>query len=276
MKTQQSRLPAFAVVVIFGSAATVGIALSMVATQKFWPSKSGLIAFETLRNDIARAQSIIPTGLTPRRIVNDLPPAIADTATWSAAAPPAPLLSPPDLSLPMAWPQRVDHMAVLAVSQRLSEPMVSGTAAKWPAISAPLRREHHQSIMKPPQIVGLSTSSTPRMPPKPPTITAPPAKVAPNPPAPQMVTTAPPPEAPPSPRPEPRTRGQNDVAILRIIHKDNIKQVVFELTDGKTVTANEGTDLGAFKLSRIQGDRVWIRMGRREKSFRTGQFFSVR
>lgn len=265
MKAQQSRLPAIAVVAIFGTAAATGIALSVLATQKLWPNKSGLIAFEALRTDIARAQSIIPKGLVPIRIASDLHATMSQPETWSATRRPAHLHLPPNLSLPMTWPQRVDHRAVLAISQGLAEPLINSAPASLPAMTAPPRRGLVQAVMAPPTLLGLSVPAAPLALPK---TTA----IAPSPPATQVRTT------PPTPAPvsQPRAREANEVAVLRIVAKDGTQQVVFELADGKVVTVKEGADLGAFRLSRIRGERIWIRMGRRERSFSAGEFFSVK
>lgn len=265
MKAQRSRLPAIAVVAVFGIAAATGIALSVQATKKLWPSKSGLIAFEKLRTDIARAQSIMPKSLVPIRLSNDLPAAISAPDTWSATRRPAPLHAPPNLSLRLAWPQRVDHRAVLAVSQELGEPLIGRAPASWPALTAPLRHDLVQVVMAPPTLLGLSAPEAPLALPKA-------NAIAPSAPAAQVRTT------PPTPAPvsQPRTRGPNEVAVLRIVTKDDTEKVVFELADGKVVTVEEGADLGPFRLSRIQGERIWIRMGRRERSFSAGQFFAVR
>lgn len=264
MKARRVFLPTFLVAAIFITAAALGIALAVFTTQKLLPNPSVLVAFETLRQDILRAQATLPEKLPFTQAVQDHPPQIRQSnkfdENWSAGPNPAPLRAPPGLTLAMEWPQHVDHQAVLRISQAIAQPSLQTTAVAFRPVETPYFRRDYPLVMPPPQMRDQAVSTTP-----------PPALPRPKP----RITTA---TAPPTPTraPDQEKRGPGQVAVLRIMHDQGPPQAVLELADGQVVTAGTGSDLGAFKVARIQGNRVWVRIGRREKSLTVGQVFSVR
>lgn len=266
MKARRSFLPIFVVAAIFSTVAGLGLTLGIFATQKLWPNPSVLIAFEALRKDISRAQAAMPERLPFTQLLADHPP---DTAhnnifddKWLAGPQPAPLATPPRLTLPMQWPQRVDHQRVLVVSQGLKEPVLPSSAATFHPIETTDYLHNDQVLMEPPRLTHPAISATP-----------PPALPRPKP---RITTTSAPAPVAPSIIPSRPQRGPGQVAVLRIAKHDGPAEAVLELVDGRVVTAGTGSDLGAFRITRIQGNRVWIRIGRREKSLAAGQVFSVR
>lgn len=155
------------------------------------------------------------------------------------------------------WPQRVDHDAVLVVSQMIPSPMVAAQpmVAKLPSTPA-LSLTAPQMSQPEIQLASLSAQDM-----SPPPMTR---KQAPS------IASAPT-ATPMYHQALMPADGRNRLSVLGVFQAPKTAWALIELSDGRIIKATKGTSLADFKVSRIRGDRIWIRMGGTEKGLKSGQ-----
>ncbi|WP_289040348.1 hypothetical protein [uncultured Aliiroseovarius sp.] len=205
---------------------------------------------------------------------------------------------------PAHWPQLVDHQTVVAVSQSLA--MGDGATGNAPTIKAanaaiPSRAALQRIAMPQVQLASVSSDLL-----SPPPLIIKPAKrpedvevgefartvanvlaatpiptrtpqVATRPTTPtrpvraDLVPVSAPVAAPPKP-----VDGRPHLSVVGVFQTDGTPWALLELSDGRIIKATRGTQFDAIKISRIRGDKVWVRNGGSEKGLTTGQFMVLK
>ena len=70
-------------------------------------------------------------------------------------------------------------------------------------------------------------------------------------------------------------RSGSRVAVIGVFQTRNESWALLQLADGRIVKAAKGMDLSAFKVTRVDANKIWIRNGNSEKGLRTGDVFQV-
>ncbi|WP_371169426.1 hypothetical protein [Aliiroseovarius sp. 2305UL8-7] len=183
-----------------------------------------------------------------------------------------------DLTITAAldWPQQIDHHAVLAVTRSLTPPQYTTEVAVGTATD-PMLPSVKPAMLPAPIIQTAALSDVVRRSPPVAVITERPERVAQSPTPPGSSTPA---AIAPTKRSlhTPARLGYGDsdqVAVLGVFQSKSNAWALLELNDGRIVKAIRGSDLNAFKVSRIRGDKVWIRTGGTEKGLSVGQVFNL-
>ena len=83
------------------------------------------------------------------------------------------------------------------------------------------------------------------------------------------------PASAPAPAPILPVDGRSRISVVGVFQTDTAAWALLELSDGRIIKATKGTQLDGMSVSRIRGNKIWIRNGGSEKGLTTGQVIAL-
>ncbi|MCK0139713.1 hypothetical protein [Aliiroseovarius sp. F47248L] len=161
-------------------------------------------------------------------------------------------LSPPEASSRESYDDLVHHLAKVLAATPLPLP---GAGIDVLQRSAPITSPRPQERLRP----------DPALPPAPERIAEPTQPSA----EPTVAVVTP--ASAPAPTSIRSDDGRNRLSIIGIYTTDAAAWALLEMSDGRIIKATKGTRFDGLRVTRIGGDKIWIRDGGMEKGLTTGQ-----